>query len=92
MADKNQDGKVTKDEVSETVWERISTADANKDGAITPAELDAHWLDRSGRPGRPDADKAAEKAEDKPTDNPAEKSDAKPEDKPAEKKADGPNA
>lgn len=38
-ADKNGDGKLTKDEVPERLWERISKADADGDGAVTKEEL-----------------------------------------------------
>ena len=37
--DKNSDGKITKDEVPEFVWDRLSKADADKDGAVTPEEM-----------------------------------------------------
>jgi hypothetical protein len=39
-ADKNKDGFLTKDEVGERRWVRISVADANKDGKVSKAELD----------------------------------------------------
>jgi hypothetical protein len=39
--DKNKDGKLTKDEVPERVWSRISRADTNGDGAITKDEMKA---------------------------------------------------
>jgi Ca2+-binding EF-hand superfamily protein len=39
-ADKNSDGFIAKDEVSEKRWERIKVADANNDGKISKAELD----------------------------------------------------
>ena len=40
--DQNKDGKLTKSEVPEFVWDRLSKADANQDGEITKDELDAH--------------------------------------------------
>ena len=39
--DKNKDGKLTKDEVPERMWQFLSKADANKDGAISKEELEA---------------------------------------------------
>jgi hypothetical protein len=39
--DKDNDGKLTKDEVPAPVWERMSRADANNDGAVTKDELEA---------------------------------------------------
>jgi hypothetical protein len=39
-ADKNKDGFLTKDEVGERRWARISVADSNKDGKVTKAELE----------------------------------------------------
>jgi Ca2+-binding EF-hand superfamily protein len=39
--DKNKDGKLTKDEVPEPIWEHLSKADANHDGAVTKEELEA---------------------------------------------------
>jgi hypothetical protein len=39
-ADKNKDGFLTKDEVGERRWARISVADANKDGKVSKAELE----------------------------------------------------
>jgi hypothetical protein len=38
--DKNKDGALTKDEVPEDKWARISQADANSDGTVTQAELE----------------------------------------------------
>jgi len=37
--DKNKDGKLTKSEVSASVWQRMSKADTNGDGAVTKDEL-----------------------------------------------------
>ncbi len=39
-ADKNKDGFLTKDEVGERRWARISVADTNKDGKVSKAELE----------------------------------------------------
>jgi hypothetical protein len=39
-ADKNKDGFLTKDEVGERRWARISVADTNKDSKVSKAELD----------------------------------------------------
>jgi len=53
MADRNQDGRVTKDEVAEWYWERLVRADADKDGALTRQEMDALTPGpREGGPGR----------------------------------------
>jgi len=49
-ADKNKDGFLTKDEVGERRWARISVADANKDGKVSKAELDKARAD--GKLGR----------------------------------------
>ncbi len=38
-ADKNNDGFLTKDEVGEKRWARISVADANKDAKVSQAEM-----------------------------------------------------
>ena len=38
--DDDADGKITKSEVPKEVWEHLAKADANKDGAVTEAELD----------------------------------------------------
>lgn len=84
-ADKNKDGKLTKDELPERAWEHLSTADTDKDGAVSKAELEAHIKKQhdAGKPGadKPAADKPAEKATDKADDKPAEK--------PAETKTEG---
>lgn len=39
-ADKNGDGYLTRDEVGEKRWSRISVADANKDKKVSKAELE----------------------------------------------------
>ena len=39
-ADKNKDGFLTKDEVGERRWARISVADTNHDGKVSKAELE----------------------------------------------------
>ncbi len=50
--DKNNDGKLSKDEVPERLWERLSKADKNSDNAITKAELEAAMAQMRGqRPG-----------------------------------------
>ncbi len=58
-ADKNSDGKLTKDEVPERIWEHMSKADADKDGALTPEELKKAFEARMSRA------KSGEKKEDK---------------------------
>jgi len=64
-ADKNQDGKVTRDEISEGGQRTLDRFDANKDGAITPAEDTAARMarlkvqgKRPSRPQRPKPDHA----------------------------------
>jgi Ca2+-binding EF-hand superfamily protein len=44
-ADKNGDGFITQDEVSERRWERIRVADANGDGKISLEELRQAFAD-----------------------------------------------
>ena len=39
--DKNGDGALTKDEVGERRWEHLSVADADKNGRVTEAEIQA---------------------------------------------------
>ena len=51
--DKNDDGKLTKDEVPEPLWARLSAADANDDGAVTLDEFAKMVRERRG--GGPDA-------------------------------------
>jgi len=51
--DKNDDGKVTKDEVADWTWERYSRADGDKDGALTRQEMESvRPFGREGRPSR----------------------------------------
>ncbi len=58
--DKNQDGKLSKDEAPPMMWERLSKADADGDGQITASELETHFKQmRESRPGS-DAPKAPE--------------------------------
>ena len=38
--DDDADGKITKSEVPKEVWEHLARVDADKDGAVTEAELD----------------------------------------------------
>lgn len=38
--DKNKDGKLSKGELPDPMWERISRADANGDAALSKEELD----------------------------------------------------
>ena len=45
-ADRNHDGKVTKDEVPDFIWQRLSDADADKDGAVSKSELEQHHKKR----------------------------------------------
>ena len=39
--DTNSDGKIARDEVSETVWKRIAAHDTNGDGVLSGEELDS---------------------------------------------------
>jgi len=48
-ADKNEDGKISKDELPEQAWERMSKLDKNGDGAISKDEIPS----RPDGPGRP---------------------------------------
>ena len=83
-ADKNKDGKLTKDELPEAAWTRLSAADTDKDGAVSKSELEAHIKQRHDA-AKPDADKpAADKLTDKPAD--------KPEEEPAETKTSDSNS
>jgi len=50
--DSNKDAKLTKDEVPAPVWERLGTADANKDGAVTEAEFEKATSRRGGPPAK----------------------------------------
>ncbi len=66
--DENKDGKLTKSELPEPLWDRLSKADANGDGEITQDEIEAHM--KSNRPNvpskpaeQPPADKAAPAAD-----------------------------
>jgi EF hand len=64
-ADKNGDGALQASEVGDRKWDRIEVADANKDGKVTFAEVDAARAagvlrgargDRDGRRGKPSAE------------------------------------
>lgn len=50
-ADKNGDGKLTKDELPGPLAERLMKADADGDGAVTKAELEEARKKAGGRPG-----------------------------------------
>lgn len=70
--DKEHTGSLTKDNVPERVWNRISKADSNSDGKVSKEELQTHLKNVGPRRG---------------SDKPAEpKKDAGPESKPAEQK------
>ncbi len=49
--DKDKSGSLTSDEVPAKLWERISKADANGDGAVTKAEIKAKRKERGGKKG-----------------------------------------
>ncbi|MEO8498842.1 MAG: hypothetical protein ABI614_27590 [Planctomycetota bacterium] len=52
--DKNNDGKLSKDEVPGPVWERLSNADSDGDGAVTKDEAAKAIAGRRPDGGRPD--------------------------------------
>lgn len=56
-ADKNSDGKISKDEVPEAIWDRIGKLDTNGDSAISPEEAKAGRPDGPGASGGPDKGK-----------------------------------
>ena len=61
-ADKNQDGKITKDEVPDQLWERISKADADGNGEVTKEELKKALQERTkNRKPKAERKKKAEK-------------------------------
>ncbi len=51
-ADKNEDGKITKDEVPDETWERLGKLDKNQDGAVTKEEVSAGMMNRPGQDGK----------------------------------------
>lgn len=62
--DKNKDGKLTKDELPEFLWNRLSKADTNSDGEITKDEIEAHMKSiRSDGTSKPEE----RRSDDKPT-------------------------
>jgi Ca2+-binding EF-hand superfamily protein len=52
-ADKNKDGKLTKDEVPEGAWERMSKLDKDGDNAVSKEEMAAMMKGKGGPDGRP---------------------------------------
>lgn len=57
-ADKNNDGKISKDEVPAEAWERMGKLDKDADGAVSREEMAAMMAGRGGPgggPGRPGA-------------------------------------
>ena len=57
-ADKNDDGKISKDEVPEQAWERLGKLDKNNDGAVSKEEIAAGMKNardggKGGAAGRP---------------------------------------
>ena len=50
-ADANSDGKISKDEVPEQAWARMSKADKDGDGAVTKEEMAAARKSRGGKGG-----------------------------------------
>lgn len=61
--DRNHDGKVSKDEAPEFIWERMSAADSNKDGAVSKEEMEQHHqkMHRDQKPERRDDHPVEEK-------------------------------
>ena len=60
--DRNRDGKLSKDELPEAAWSRLSAADADKDGFISKAELEDFMKQhRSRRQPAADPQKPVEK-------------------------------
>jgi hypothetical protein len=57
-ADKNSDGKLSKDEVPAQAWERLGKLDKNSDGAVTKEEM-AAMTGGPGGPGGPGGGKGA---------------------------------
>lgn len=56
---------MTKNDVPEFVWNRLSKADTNHDGSVTKDELDSRFKDlRNQRHSRPSDAKPAEKPKD----------------------------
>jgi len=52
-ADKNNDGKISKEEVPAEAWARLSKADTNNDGAVSKEELASHGGPRGSEgPGK----------------------------------------
>jgi Ca2+-binding EF-hand superfamily protein len=56
--DHNHDGKLSKDELPEFLWSRLSTADTDKDGSVSKSELEEFSKQHqpagpSGRPANP---------------------------------------
>ena len=81
--DKDHNGTLTKADVPEFVWDRISKADTNNDGSVSKDELETYFKNR--RPGRRPSRSSSE-PEDKPAD-------AKPQDqKPADGKPSAQNS
>lgn len=83
--DKDHKGSLSKVDVPENVWTRISKADTNNDGSVSKDELETYFKNRG--PGQRPAESSS-----KPNDKPAEdkKQDQKPTDsKPSAQKSDG---
>nr|WP_010585362.1 hypothetical protein [Schlesneria paludicola] len=57
--DKAKKGSLSKDDVPEHLWNRLSNADTNKDGVVSKDELETHFKNLPPRGSRPD--KPAEK-------------------------------
>jgi hypothetical protein len=87
--DTNKDGKLSKEEIAEAAWKRMSSADADHDNALTKSELQSHFA-KMMRGARRGAGRAERKPGDKqPPDQkkPSAKPQARPQDKGPEKKA-----
>lgn len=64
--DKDGKGFLTKDSVPEPLWDRISKADADKDGKVTKEELEAYRKNQTSSPGSkgPEQSQPGEKTDD----------------------------
>ncbi len=66
--DANRDGKLTKDEVPEYVWQRYAEADADADGALTLEEVEQFRHDKAPSPSATTMPARAGENEEEPKD------------------------
>jgi Ca2+-binding EF-hand superfamily protein len=62
--DKDKKGVLTKENVPEPIWDRISKADANGDGSVSKEELEAHM--KKHEPKSPTKSEDSKQPNDKP--------------------------